>query len=313
MKTGPSPETRRESTRTVIAVLCIVQFVDVLGVTEVLTAAPQILRSLAAGGGAASAVLTSYAMCFGGLLMLAARLGERFGHRRVLLGGIAAFAAGSLCAATAGSIPALVAGRCLQGVAAAVSRAGVAASPDRGHALGRRAPGGDVGVERSRGRCRGQWLCHRRRAHSARGLAPDVLGQPPTGRGHRRRRRACGGRAAPCRRSANSTCAAACCSARGSPGSSWAPRCCSRRPTRARASPRWPVGWCCWEARHGSSGAPVIRSFPVRRSACGACAPVPERPFSTPPRPVLSPPSPLSISSAHSICLLGRPACACFR
>src|ERR1700744_5706557 len=105
----------------IVAVLCLVQFVDVLGVTEVLTAAPQILRSLSAGGGAASAVLTSYAMCFGGLLMLSARLGDRFGHRRVLVGGIAVFAAGSLCAATAGSVAALVAGRCLQGMAAALS------------------------------------------------------------------------------------------------------------------------------------------------------------------------------------------------
>src|ERR1700742_3574895 len=104
-----------------IAVLCLIQFVDVLGVTEVLTAAPQILRSLSATGGGASPVLTSYAMCFGGLLMLAAQLGDRFGHRRVLLSGIAAFAAGSLCAATAGSVAAVVVGRCLQGVAAALS------------------------------------------------------------------------------------------------------------------------------------------------------------------------------------------------
>jgi MFS family permease len=104
-----------------IAVLCLVQFVDVLGVTEVLTAAPQILRSLSAAGSAAPAVLTSYAMCFGGLLMAGARLGDRFGHRRVLLGGLALFAAGSLGAALAASVPALVAGRCLQGAAAAVS------------------------------------------------------------------------------------------------------------------------------------------------------------------------------------------------
>jgi MFS family permease len=98
-----------------------VQFVDVLGVTEVLTAAPQILRSLSATGSAASPVLTSYAMCFGGLLMAGARLGDRFGHRRVLLGGIALFATGSLWAAVAASVPALVAGRCLQGAAAALS------------------------------------------------------------------------------------------------------------------------------------------------------------------------------------------------
>ncbi len=104
-----------------IAVLCLVQFVDVLGVTEVLTAAPQMLHSVSAGSGAAAAVLTAYAMCFGGLLMVGARLGDRFGHRRVLLCGIVLFAAGSLSAATAGSVPALVAGRCIQGAAAAIS------------------------------------------------------------------------------------------------------------------------------------------------------------------------------------------------
>src|ERR1700729_2820289 len=122
MKNQPTPPAHRApaaSTTTVIAVLCLVQFVDVLGVTEVLTATPQMLRSLAARGGAASAVLTSYAVCFGGLLMVGARLGDRFGHRRVLRGGIALFAVGSLGAATAAVVPALVAGRCLQGAAAA--------------------------------------------------------------------------------------------------------------------------------------------------------------------------------------------------
>ena len=107
--------------QTAVAVLCLVQFVDVLGVTEVLTAAPRMLRSMSAGSGAASAVLTAYAMCFGGLLMVGARLGDRFGHRRALLSGIAVFGAGSLCAASAGSVAALLAGRCLQGAAAAIS------------------------------------------------------------------------------------------------------------------------------------------------------------------------------------------------
>jgi MFS family permease len=112
---------KKLSLQTVIAVLCLVQFVDVLGVTEVLTAAPRILRAFSAPSGAASALLTAYAMCFGGLLMVGARLGDRFGHRRVLLSGIAVFAAGSLCAATAGSVAAVVVGRCLQGAAAAIS------------------------------------------------------------------------------------------------------------------------------------------------------------------------------------------------
>ena len=47
--------------------------------------------------------LTAYAMCFGGLLMVGARFGDRFGHRRMLLAGIAVFAAASLVAAVAES------------------------------------------------------------------------------------------------------------------------------------------------------------------------------------------------------------------
>jgi MFS family permease len=128
---------KQARTQSAVAVLCLVQFVDVLGVTEVLTAAPRMLHALSAPSGAASAVLTAYAACFGGLLMVGARLGDRFGHRRVLLGGIALFAAGSECAATAGSVPVLVAGRCLQGAAAAISvpaslRLLIAATPSPG-------------------------------------------------------------------------------------------------------------------------------------------------------------------------------------
>jgi MFS family permease len=118
-----------------VTILCLVQFVDVLGVTEVLTAAPRMLRAVSAPSGAAAAVLTAYAMCFGGLLTVGARLGDRFGHRRVLLCGLATFAGGSACAAAATSVAMLVFGRCLQGAAAAVSvpaslRLLVAATPD---------------------------------------------------------------------------------------------------------------------------------------------------------------------------------------
>lgn len=126
-----------------VIVLCAVQFVDVLGVTEVITALPKILVTLPAPQTAASVLLTAYAMCFGGLLMFGARLGDRCGHRKVLQIGILAFAAGSLLAATAPSEVPLIAGRCLQGGAAAVSvptalRLLTSATPlaaDRRHAL----------------------------------------------------------------------------------------------------------------------------------------------------------------------------------
>src|SRR5689334_740375 len=104
-----------------VTVLCGVQFVDVLGVTSAITAIPAILRGVDAPPAAASMLATAYAMCFGGLLVLGARLGDRHGHRRVLLAGIAAFAAAGLLGGLAPGILSVVAARGLQGAAAAVS------------------------------------------------------------------------------------------------------------------------------------------------------------------------------------------------
>jgi len=54
----------------VITALCSVQFVDVLGVTVVVTALPTMLADLGAPASSASLVAGGYAMFFGGLLML---------------------------------------------------------------------------------------------------------------------------------------------------------------------------------------------------------------------------------------------------
>ena len=104
-----------------VASLCLVQFMDVLGVTVVVTALPAMLGSLHAPDSLGSLIATGYAMFFGGLLMLGARLGDRYGHRRTILASLAVFAVGALVAATAPSVLALAAGRCLQGAAAAAS------------------------------------------------------------------------------------------------------------------------------------------------------------------------------------------------
>src|SRR3954454_7778740 len=104
-----------------VAALCAVQVVDVLGVTIAITAAPAMLAGVGAPAGSASLLLTGYAMCFGGLLMLGARAGDRFGHRQMLLAGLGVFGAGSLFGALAPSLAVLVAARCVQGAGAAVS------------------------------------------------------------------------------------------------------------------------------------------------------------------------------------------------
>jgi MFS family permease len=107
--------------RRAIIVLCAVQFVDVLGVTSGITALPAMLTGVSAPPSATPVLATVYAMFFGGLLVLGARLGDRYGHRRVLLVGCVAFAQVSVIGASAQEIVQLVTARGLQGAAAAVS------------------------------------------------------------------------------------------------------------------------------------------------------------------------------------------------
>ncbi|MGY1698372.1 MFS transporter [Geodermatophilus sp. SYSU D00766] len=104
-----------------VPVLCAVQFVDVLGTTLVVAALPTVLADLGAPASAATPVVTVYAVLFGALLVLGARLGDRYGHVRVLQAGLAVFGIASLGASTAPSVGVLVAARGALGVAAALS------------------------------------------------------------------------------------------------------------------------------------------------------------------------------------------------
>jgi MFS family permease len=101
--------------------LCGVQFIDVLGVTVVVTALPAMLRDLDATPAQGTVVVTAYALFFGGLLMVASRVGDRIGHRRVVLASLTLFAAASALGALAESVWVLATARALQGVAAAAS------------------------------------------------------------------------------------------------------------------------------------------------------------------------------------------------
>ena len=108
-------------TRRAVAALCAVQFVDVLGVTSVVTALPRMLADLHAGPAVGGLVVTIYAVLFGGCLVLAGRVGDLLGHRRVLLAGLAGFGVSSVLAGVATSGGWLVACRGLQGMSAAAS------------------------------------------------------------------------------------------------------------------------------------------------------------------------------------------------
>lgn len=103
------------------AALCGVQFIDVLGVTVVVTALPRMLRDLGARPAQGTVIVTAYALFFGGLLMVASRLGDRIGHRRVVLAALTLFATASAIGALAQSVWVLAIARALQGTAAAAS------------------------------------------------------------------------------------------------------------------------------------------------------------------------------------------------
>jgi MFS family permease len=119
---GPAAHTRPSpSAWSAVVALCLIQFIDVMSVTVVMTTLPKMLADVGATTADGTLVATAYAMFFGGLLMFGARLGDRVGHRRCILGSLAVFAVGALLAATATSTLALAAARCVQGAAAAAA------------------------------------------------------------------------------------------------------------------------------------------------------------------------------------------------
>jgi EmrB/QacA subfamily drug resistance transporter len=106
--------------RATLALLCVAQFVDVLGVTVVVVALPVIGSELSMSAGSVQWVVSAYALCFGGFLMLAGRAADLYGRRRLFAGGLAVFSVASLACGLAGSGPVLIAARAAQGIGAAL-------------------------------------------------------------------------------------------------------------------------------------------------------------------------------------------------
>ena len=103
-----------------LALLCVAQFVDVLDVNAVIVALPTIGRDLEFAPEDLQWVVTAYVLFFGGFLLLAGRLADLFGRRRMFLLGLALFAASSLLCGLAWSPLALVVFRAAQGLGAAI-------------------------------------------------------------------------------------------------------------------------------------------------------------------------------------------------
>ncbi|NYI03469.1 MFS transporter [Allostreptomyces psammosilenae] len=128
----------------VLAVLAAAQFAVVLSTSVVNVALPALRDGVGLSEHALSWVVGAYGLAFGALLLLGGRAADLLGARRVLLAGLALFAAAALAAGLSTTPAALITARAVQGVgAAAVAPAALALltrlhppGPRRGRALG---------------------------------------------------------------------------------------------------------------------------------------------------------------------------------
>src|ERR671925_2284486 len=104
-------------------VLCAGVLMIVIDATIVNVALPSIQDDLGFSQSNLAWVVNAYLIAFGGLLLLAGRLGDLIGQRRVFLVGLAVFTSASLLCALAQSEGMLIAARFVQGVGGALSSA----------------------------------------------------------------------------------------------------------------------------------------------------------------------------------------------
>ena len=100
-------------------VVCLAQLMIVLDVTIVNVALPSIQRDLHFSQSNLTWVVNAFLVMFGSLLLLAGRIGDLAGRKRVFLAGLVTFTVASLLCGIAPSQGALIAARFVQGVGAA--------------------------------------------------------------------------------------------------------------------------------------------------------------------------------------------------
>ena len=103
----------------ILLVLCLSLLAGVIDNTVLNTALPTLARVLHAGTSSLQWIVDAYTLCFAALLIPAGALGDRYGRRLSLIGGLSVFALGSLAAALAPSAGVLIADRVLMGFGAA--------------------------------------------------------------------------------------------------------------------------------------------------------------------------------------------------
>jgi EmrB/QacA subfamily drug resistance transporter len=103
----------------VLAAMCLALVMVVSGVSMLNNALPLMAESLGLSQSRQQWVIDGYTVALAALLLPAGAVGDRFGRRRAMLGGIVVFGVGSLLAATTDSAQVLIAARIVAGLGAA--------------------------------------------------------------------------------------------------------------------------------------------------------------------------------------------------
>jgi EmrB/QacA subfamily drug resistance transporter len=100
----------------VCIVFVLAMFMNVMDITIVNVALPAIGRDLHAPGTGVGAVSIAYVVSIAVVIPLSGWLGDRYGHRNILLGAIVVFTAGSALCGVSGNLAELVLARVVQGI-----------------------------------------------------------------------------------------------------------------------------------------------------------------------------------------------------
>jgi EmrB/QacA subfamily drug resistance transporter len=124
VQVGTEEHARSDRNRWIaLYVLCLSVLMIVLDVTVVNVALPSIKEDLGFSQNSLAWVVNAYLITFGGLLLLAGRLGDLIGRRTILLYGLAVFVIASILCGVSQSEAMLIGSRLLQGIGGAMTSA----------------------------------------------------------------------------------------------------------------------------------------------------------------------------------------------
>ena len=102
-----------------LGIMCLSLVMVVMAVSGLNVAIPSIQQSLGATATDLQWIIDSYAIIFAGLLLTAGAIGDRFGRKRALQGGLLLFGVGSLLGTVVDSVGMVITARTIMGIGAA--------------------------------------------------------------------------------------------------------------------------------------------------------------------------------------------------